>query len=52
MKNQRGLEVTANDADAVAAADDFAARLLRLDQRVEAITAGKSPTPLDRALAS
>src|SRR5262249_13078351 len=32
----RGLDVTGNDA-AAAAADDFAARLLRLDQGVEAI---------------
>jgi hypothetical protein len=37
MKDARGLEVTADHADAVAAADDFAARLLRLDQGVEAI---------------
>jgi hypothetical protein len=37
MKDARGLDVTANDAAAVAAADDFAARLLRLDQGVEAI---------------
>src|SRR5215831_5115514 len=37
MKNARGLDVTGNDAAAVAAADDFAARLLRLDQGVEAI---------------
>jgi tetratricopeptide (TPR) repeat protein len=37
MKDARGLEVTAADAAAVAAADDFAARLLRLDQGVEAI---------------
>src|SRR5215472_8736343 len=37
MKDARGLDVTGNDAAAVAAADDFAARLLRLDQGVEAI---------------
>jgi len=37
MKDSRGLDVTSNDAAAVAAADDFAARLLRLDQGVEAI---------------
>jgi len=37
MKDARGLDVTADNADAVAAADDFAARLLRLDQGVEAI---------------
>src|SRR5262249_32748441 len=37
MKDARGLDVTADDAAAVAAADDFAARLLRLDQGVEAI---------------
>jgi tetratricopeptide (TPR) repeat protein len=37
MKDARGLGVTANDAAAVAAGDDFAARLLRLDQGVEAI---------------
>jgi hypothetical protein len=37
MKDARGLEVTSDDAAAVAAADDFAARLLRLDQGAEAI---------------
>src|SRR5499427_4193498 len=37
MKDARGLDVTADQADAVAAADDFAARLLRLDQGVEAV---------------
>jgi hypothetical protein len=37
MKDARGLEVTAGEPGAVAAADDFAARLLRLDQGVEAI---------------
>src|SRR5262245_40584809 len=37
MKDARGLEVTADDAGAVAAADDFTARLLRIDQGVEAI---------------
>ena len=37
MKDARGLEVTAADAAAVAATDDFTARLLRLDQGVEAI---------------
>ena len=37
MNDARGLEVTAEQADAVAAADDFAARLLRLDQGVEKI---------------
>jgi len=37
MKDARGLDVTSDDATAVAAADDFAARLLRLDQGVEAI---------------
>jgi tetratricopeptide (TPR) repeat protein len=37
MKDARGLDVTTDDATAVEAADDFAARLLRLDQGVEAI---------------
>jgi hypothetical protein len=37
MKDARGLEVTADHASVVGAADDFAARLLRLDQGVEAI---------------
>jgi tetratricopeptide (TPR) repeat protein len=37
MKDARGLDVTSDDATAVAAAGDFAARLLRLDQGVEAI---------------
>jgi hypothetical protein len=37
MKDARGLDVTSDDADVVAAADDFAARLLRLDQGAEAI---------------
>ena len=37
MKDARGLDVTTDDATAVAAADVFAARLLRLDQGVEAI---------------
>jgi tetratricopeptide (TPR) repeat protein len=37
MKDALGLDVTTDDATAVAAADDFAARLLRLDQGVEAI---------------
>ena len=37
MRDARGLEVTAGGAGEVAAADDFAARLLRLDQGVEAI---------------
>jgi hypothetical protein len=37
MKDARGLELTAQDAGPVAAADDFTARLLRLDQGVEAI---------------
>jgi hypothetical protein len=37
MKDARGLDVIGNDPAAVAAADDFAARLLRLDQGVEAI---------------
>jgi hypothetical protein len=37
MKDARGLDVTADQADAVAAADDFATRLLRLDQGVGAI---------------
>jgi tetratricopeptide (TPR) repeat protein len=37
MKDARSLDVTTDDAAAVAAADDFAARLLRLDQGVEAI---------------
>jgi hypothetical protein len=97
MKHARGLDLSTNDPAAVAAADDFAARLLRLDQGAaalldpvmpmmtsiggsdaqddlfrqtylrslqaagrhmeaaayfERITAGKSPTPLDRALAN
>ena len=37
MRDARGLEVTSDDAAAVAAANDFAARLLRLDQGAEAI---------------
>jgi hypothetical protein len=37
MRTARGLNVTADDAAAVAAADDFSARLLRLDQGCEAI---------------
>jgi tetratricopeptide (TPR) repeat protein len=37
MQDARGLDVTSDDADAVAATDDFAARLLRLDRGVEAI---------------
>jgi tetratricopeptide (TPR) repeat protein len=37
MRDARGLDVTGDNATAVAAADDFAARLLRLDQGVEAI---------------
>jgi tetratricopeptide (TPR) repeat protein len=37
MKDARGLDVTTSDPAAVAAADDFAARLLRLDRGVEAI---------------
>src|SRR4051812_9218775 len=37
MKDARALVVTADDANAVAAADDFATRLLRLDQGVESI---------------
>src|SRR5262245_23416736 len=37
MKDARGLDVTGDDLAAVAAADDFAARLLRLDQGAEAI---------------
>ena len=37
MKDARGLDVSTDDAAAVTAADDFAARLLRLDQGVEAI---------------
>ena len=37
MKDARGLDVTTDDAAAITAADDFAARLLRLDQGVEAI---------------
>jgi tetratricopeptide (TPR) repeat protein len=37
MNDARGLDVTTDDATAVAAADDFAARLLRLDQGIEAI---------------
>jgi tetratricopeptide (TPR) repeat protein len=37
MKDARGLDVSDNDPAAVAAADDFAARLLRLDQGVEGI---------------
>src|SRR5262249_53009730 len=37
MRDARGLEATADHADAVAAADDLVARLLRLDQGVEAI---------------
>src|SRR5262245_31592957 len=37
VKDARGLDVTASHVDAVAAADDFTARLLRLDQGTEAI---------------
>src|SRR5262245_51512092 len=37
MKDARGLDVTTDDPGAVAAADDFAARALRLDQGAEAI---------------
>src|SRR4051794_26450411 len=37
MKDTRGLDAPSDDAAAVTAADDFAARLLRLDQGVEAI---------------
>ena len=37
MRTARGLNVTADDAAAVVAADDFSARLLRLDQGCEAI---------------
>jgi hypothetical protein len=37
MKDARGLDVTTDDPGAVAAADDFAARVLRLDQGAEAI---------------
>jgi tetratricopeptide (TPR) repeat protein len=37
MKDARGLDVTTDDAAALAAADDFVARVLRLDQGVEAI---------------
>jgi tetratricopeptide (TPR) repeat protein len=37
MKGARGLDVTTSDPAAIAAADDFAARLLRLDQGVEGI---------------
>jgi hypothetical protein len=37
MKDARGLDVTVEDREAIAAADEFAARLLRLDQGVEAI---------------
>ena len=36
-KDARGLDVSASDPAAVAAADDFAARVLRLDQGVEGI---------------
>jgi tetratricopeptide (TPR) repeat protein len=37
MQDARGLDVTSDDTGAVAAANDFAARLLRLDRGVEAI---------------
>jgi tetratricopeptide (TPR) repeat protein len=37
MKDARGLDVTTDDPGAVAAANDFAARVLRLDQGAEAI---------------
>jgi tetratricopeptide (TPR) repeat protein len=37
MKDARGLDVTVEHREAIAAADEFAARLLRLDQGVEAI---------------
>jgi hypothetical protein len=55
MKDARGLTVTADDAKAVAAADDFAARLLRLDRGVEAIldAVGRWPqTPILRLYAA
>jgi hypothetical protein len=45
MKDARGLDVTASDAAAVAAADDFAARLLRLDRGVEAIISAAERWP-------
>jgi hypothetical protein len=37
MKDARGLDVTVEHREAIAAADQFSARLLRLDQGVEAI---------------
>ena len=37
VKDARGLEVTASHADAVAAADAFTARVLRIDQGAEAV---------------
>lgn len=37
VKDARGLKVTASHIDAVAAADDFTARLLRVDQGAEAV---------------
>src|ERR1700741_4025560 len=45
MRDARGLDVTGDNATAVAAADDFAARLLRLDHGVEAIVDAAKPWP-------
>jgi tetratricopeptide (TPR) repeat protein len=45
VKDARGLDITASHTDAVAAADDFTARLLRVDQGVEAILAAAKRWP-------
>jgi hypothetical protein len=45
MKDARGLNVSADRADAVAAADDFVARVLRLDQGVEKILDAEKAWP-------
>jgi hypothetical protein len=45
MRDARGLEVTSDHADAVAAADDFAERVLRLDQGVEKILDAEKAWP-------
>jgi tetratricopeptide (TPR) repeat protein len=45
VKDARGLDITASNTDAVAAADDFTARLLRVDQGAEAILAAAKRWP-------
>ncbi len=51
MHDARSLDVTTDDAAAVAAAGDFAARLLRLDQGVEAILDGRAIGQLEQTFA-